>query len=106
MDGPKGRKRVKKKKKKKKKKTNNCTIHRHREHTQIEEEEEPAILVVQKTYPVALDQLAVCQRDDFAAAGVELRRRKPPVPDSSPLWSLDLLSMRTEWWWWWCFWIW
>ena len=44
-----------------------------------------------ETYPVALDQLAVCQRDVVAAAAGRWRR-KPPLPDPSPLWSLDLLS--------------
>lgn len=51
--------------------------------------------IQKKTYPVALDRLAVCQLDDAVAAVGERplwRQHWPPVPDPSPLWPLDLLS--------------
>ena len=65
------------------------------QHTQthkiLEERRTMQKTIGRETYPVALDQLAVCQRDVVAAAAGRWRR-KPPLPDPSPLWSLDLLS--------------
>ena len=60
-------------------------------HKILEERRTMQKTIGRETYPVALDQLAVCQRDVVAAAAGRWRR-KPPLPDPSPLWSLDLLS--------------